>query len=97
MGILKTVSTNCSHKVSKTQTENTRGARDDYDEARSPELSAHGFRKATGNISAERGATAYEIMEILGVTLFVAEPYTREADARKLADSVFGKAFGSDA
>lgn len=67
------------------------------DEAGLPELSAHGFRKATGNISAERGATAHEIMEILGVTLSVAELYTREADARKLADSGFGKAFGGDA
>ena len=67
------------------------------DEAGLQGLSAHGIRKATGIIAAERGATAHEIMAILGhSTLEEAEQYTREADAAKLADSGLAKAFGDE-
>ena len=64
------------------------------DEAGLHHLSAHGIRKAMGNIAAERGCTAHEIMEILGVTLQVAEIYTRDANKRVLSDSGFNRAFG---
>jgi integrase len=67
------------------------------DEAGLQGLSAHGIRKATGIIAAERGATAHEIMAILGhSTLEEAERYTREANAAKLADSGLAKAFGGE-
>ena len=66
------------------------------DEAGLTGLSGHGIRKATGIIAAERGATAHEIMSILGVTLEEAERYTREANAAKLADSGLAKAFGDE-
>jgi len=68
------------------------------DEAGLQGLSSHGIRKATGIIAAERGATAHEIMAILGhSTLEEAERYTREANAAKLADSGLAKAFGDEA
>jgi integrase len=68
------------------------------DEAGLQGLSAHGIRKATGIIAAERGATAHEIMAILGhSTLEEAERYTRMANEAKLADSGFAKAFGDGA
>ncbi len=47
--------------------------------------------------AAERGATAHEIIAILGhSTPEEAERYTREVNAAKLADSGFAKAFGKD-
>ena len=64
------------------------------DEAELKHLSAHGIRKATGAIAAERGCTAHQIMEILGVSLKIAATYTRAADAKRLADQGFEKTFG---
>jgi len=66
------------------------------DEAGLHHLSGHGIRKTTGIIAAERGCTAHEIMEILGVTLNVAQEYCREADKIHLANSGFARAFGDE-
>lgn len=66
------------------------------DQAGLHNLSAHGIRKATGIIAAERGCTGKQIMEILGVTLAVAEEYCREADKIRLADDGFARAFGGE-
>jgi len=60
------------------------------------DLTGHGIRKTTGIIAAERGCSAKEIMEILGVTLAVAEAYCEEADKIRLADSGFARAFGDE-
>lgn len=69
--------------------------RDRCDEAGLQGLSAHGLRKMTGIIAAERGCTAHQIMQILGHdTLDEAERYTREANAERLADEGFARAFG---
>lgn len=65
------------------------------DEAGLRELSAHGIRKATGIMAAERGCTAHQIMEMLGHdTLQEAERYTRAANAKTLADAGFARTFG---
>lgn len=64
------------------------------DEAGLTELSAHGVRKAVGVMSAERGCTSHQIMEILGVSLQVAEIYTRQASAKKLGDAGFTRLYG---
>ncbi len=66
------------------------------DEAGLLHLSAHGVRKAVGAVAAERGCTAHQIMEILGISLQEAERYTRAANAKKLADAGFSKTFGDD-
>lgn len=50
-----------------------------------PGRSPHGLRKAAGRRLAEAGATAHEIMAVLGVTLQVAEIYTRAAEQARLA------------
>lgn len=63
------------------------------DEAGLNDLSAHGIRKTTGIIAAERECTAHQIMQILGVTLAVAEDYCQQASKRRLADSGFSRAF----
>jgi integrase len=58
---------------------------------------SHGLRKLVGIMAAERGATAHEIMQILGHdSLGEAERYTREASARKLGDAGFDKVFGTE-
>ncbi|CAM5538061.1 Tyrosine recombinase XerC [Aquamicrobium terrae] len=52
----------------------------------------HGLRKTAGRRLAEAGATAHEIMAVLGhKTLAEAERYTREADQQHLADEGIGK------
>lgn len=52
----------------------------------------HGLRKAAGRRLAEAGATAHQIMAVLGhKSLAEAERYTREADQQSLADEGIGK------
>lgn len=52
----------------------------------------HGLRKAAGRRLAEAGATAHQIMAVLGhKTLGEAERYTRAADQLRLADEAIGK------
>jgi integrase len=52
----------------------------------------HGLRKAAGRRLAEAGATAHQIMAVLGhKSLAEAERYTRQADQRHLADEGIGK------
>jgi integrase len=52
----------------------------------------HGLRKTAGRRLAEAGATAHQIMAVLGhKTLAEAERYTRQADQRRLADEGIGK------
>jgi integrase len=49
-------------------------------------LSPHGLRKGCGRRLAEAGATAHQIMAVLGLrTLALAELYTRAADQKRLA------------
>lgn len=67
------------------------------DEAGLDGLSAHGIRKGMGTLLAERECSTHEIMSILGVTLQMAEVYTRAAERSRMADSGFAKAFGDDA
>ncbi|MBR0676657.1 phage integrase family protein [Roseomonas alkaliterrae] len=50
-----------------------------------PGRSPHGLRKAAGRRLAEAGATAHQIMSILGVTLQTATIYTREAEQMRMA------------
>jgi integrase len=51
-----------------------------------PGLSPHGLRKAAGRRLAEAGATAHQIMAVLGLrTLALAEVYTRAADQARMA------------
>jgi integrase len=50
-----------------------------------PGRSPHGLRKAAGRRLAEAGATAHQIMSILGVTLQTAEIYTRQAEQARMA------------
>ena len=50
-----------------------------------PGRSPHGLRKAAGRRLAEAGATAHQIMSILGVTLETAVIYTREAEQMRMA------------
>jgi integrase len=47
--------------------------------------SPHGLRKAAGRRLAEAGASAHQIMSILGVTLHTAVIYTREAEQMRMA------------
>ena len=47
--------------------------------------SPHGLRKAAGRRLAEAGATAHQIMSILGLTLQTAEIYTRQAEQGRMA------------
>ena len=56
------------------------------------ECRPHGLRKAMGARLANNGATAHEIMAVLGLkTLAEAERYTREADRRRLGHSAIAK------
>jgi integrase len=58
----------------------------------------HGLRKATGRRLAEAGATANEIMSVLGhTTLAEAERYTQEADQAGLAEDAVIKLEGRSA
>jgi integrase len=58
----------------------------------------HGLRKAAGCLLAEAGATAKEIMSILGhTTLAEAERYTEEADQAGLAEDAVIKLEGHKA
>lgn len=50
-----------------------------------PGRTPHGLRKAAGRRLAEAGATAHQIMSILGVTLETAVIYTREAEQMRMA------------
>lgn len=50
-----------------------------------PGRSPHGLRKAAGRRLAEAGATAHQIMSILGLTLQTAEIYTRQAEQGRMA------------
>jgi integrase len=50
-----------------------------------PGRSPHGLRKAAGRRLAEAGATAHQIMSILGVSLQTAVIYTREAEQMRMA------------
>jgi integrase len=50
-----------------------------------PGRSPHGLRKAAGRRLAEAGASAHQIMSILGVTLETAVIYTREAEQMRMA------------
>lgn len=59
--------------------------RDWCDEAGLPQCSMHGLRKACATRLAEAGATAHQIMSILGFTLREAERYTRAAEQKKMA------------
>lgn len=73
--------------------------RDAITEAGLPlECKPHGLRKAAGRMLAEAGATAKEIMSILGhTTLAEAERYTEEADQAHLARSAVIKLEGHKA
>lgn len=58
---------------------------------------SHGIRKLVGIMAAERGATAHQIMQILGHdTLDEAERYTREANAVKVGDAGFNRIWGTE-
>lgn len=50
-----------------------------------PGRSPHGLRKAAGRRLAEAGASAHQIMSILGVSLQTAVIYTREAEQMRMA------------
>jgi len=50
-----------------------------------PGRSPHGLRKAAGRRLAEAGATAHQIMSVLGVTLETAVIYTRSAEQMRMA------------
>lgn len=55
-------------------------------EAKLPQCSAHGLRKAGATLAAERGATAHQLMAIFGWrTLKEAERYTRAAEQMRMA------------
>lgn len=54
-----------------------------------PGRSPHGLRKAAGRRLAEAGATAHQIMSVLGVTLQTAEIYTRQAEQAGMAVAAF--------
>lgn len=52
-----------------------------------PHCAAHGLRKAGATLAAERGATAHQLKAIFGwASIKDAETYTREADAKRLAN-----------
>ena len=60
--------------------------RDRCNEAKLPQCSAHGLRKAGAVRAAENGATAHELMALFGwLSLAEAQRYTRSADRRTLA------------
>jgi integrase len=56
-----------------------------------PGRSPHGLRKAAGRRLAEAGATAHQIMSVLGVTLQTAEIYTRAAEQAGMAVAAFAR------
>lgn len=56
-----------------------------------PGRSPHGLRKAAGRRLAEAGASAHQIMSILGVTLETAVIYTREAEQMRMAVAGMGR------
>lgn len=58
------------------------------DQAKLPQCSAHGLRKAGATIAANNGATARQLMAIFGWdTIKQAEHYTRRADQKQLAEA----------
>ncbi len=58
----------------------------------------HGLRKVAGRRLAEAGATAKEVMAILGhTTLAEAERYTEDADQARLADAAISRLEGHKA
>lgn len=60
--------------------------RDRCNEAKLPQCSAHGLRKAGAALAAENGATVHELMAIFGwLTMREAERYTQAARRRRLA------------
>jgi integrase len=60
--------------------------RDRCNEAKLPQCSAHGLRKAGAALAAENGATVHELMAIFGwLTMKEAERYTQAAQRKKLA------------
>lgn len=62
------------------------------------ECQPHGLRKAAGRRLAEAGATAKEVMAILGhTTLSEAERYTEDADQARLADAAISRLEGHKA
>lgn len=59
--------------------------------------SAHGIRKAAGNLLAEEGATQYEIMSIHGhLQAKTSEVYTRSVERRKLARAAMDQLAGME-
>jgi integrase len=61
-----------------------------------PGRSPHGLRKAAGRRLAEAGATAQQIMSILGVTLQTAEIYTRQAEQARMAVAGMARLSGAE-
>jgi integrase len=61
-----------------------------------PGRSPHGLRKAAGRRLAEAGATAHQIMSILGVTLQTAEIYTRQAEQARMAVAGMARLSGAE-
>lgn len=60
--------------------------RERCDEAKLPQCSAHGLRKAGATIAADDGATPYELMAMYGWSkIAMAEVYTKEANKRRLS------------
>jgi integrase len=65
--------------------------RDRCNEARLPQCSAHGLRKAGASIAAENGATVHQLMAIFGwLTMRQAEAYTRTAERKRMAGDAMG-------
>jgi integrase len=65
--------------------------RDWCDEAKLPQCSAHGLRKAGATLAAENGATEHQLMAIYGwTTARQAEKYTRRASRKRLAGDAMG-------
>jgi integrase len=61
------------------------------DEAGLPQCTAHGLKKAGATIAAENGATTMQLMAMFDWTkVSTAEPYTREADRKRLAGAAMG-------
>lgn len=58
---------------------------------------AHGLRKAAGALLAEAGCTSHEIMSVLGISLKMAELYTRAANQKRMAKAAMKKLHGNGA
>jgi integrase len=60
--------------------------RDRCNEARLPQCSAHGVRKASAARAAENGATVHQLMSMFGwLTMHEAQRYTQAAERKRLA------------